>query len=202
MDILADLARTLHDEPTSDLVLQATCRAALVAVPGCVHAEITGQRGEVLASSGLRRGAGLPPELVAEALARRVRVSTPDAGHLALPLWFHDTTIGVLALTATPAFDDRATMLATALATHAALACAKALESQRLIHVQTALQTNRGIGIAIGIVMARHRVSQEAAFEVLRAASQRDNRKLRDVAEDVVRTGEVPLREVSRAGRS
>lgn len=54
-----------------------------------------------------------------------------------------------------------------------------------------ALRTSRKIGAAIGILMATHRVSEEAAFQLLRKASMDANQKLRDVADEVVRTGEL-----------
>ena len=56
-------------------------------------------------------------------------------------------------------------------------------------NLQIALTTCRRIGIAVGIVMAQHRVTEDAAFEMLRVAGQSRGRKVRDVAEDVVRTG-------------
>jgi ANTAR domain-containing protein/PAS domain-containing protein len=56
-------------------------------------------------------------------------------------------------------------------------------------HLQIALQTNRQIGAAVGIVMYSHRVTAEAAFDLLRQASQRTHRKLRDLAESVVEQG-------------
>jgi AmiR/NasT family two-component response regulator len=39
---------------------------------------------------------------------------------------------------------------------------------------------------AKGVLMAQRRLSAEAAFEVLREASQRYNRKLRDIASGIV----------------
>ncbi|MEO9152784.1 MAG: ANTAR domain-containing protein, partial [Lapillicoccus sp.] len=67
-----------------------------------------------------------------------------------------------------------------------------ALERDRLDRevttLRTAVRTNRRIGIAIGIVMSRFRVSDSAAFATLRRVSMDDNRKLRDVAEDVIST--------------
>jgi hypothetical protein len=60
---------------------------------------------------------------------------------------------------------------------------------ERIGHLETALASNRRIGIAIGIVMAGHQVTDEAAFELLRRRSQETNRKLRDVAEEVIYTG-------------
>ena len=59
-------------------------------------------------------------------------------------------------------------------------------------NLECALQTNRRIGMAIGIVMGRLAVTEEEAFTRLRIASQTTNRKLRDVAEDVIYTGLPP----------
>jgi hypothetical protein len=39
---------------------------------------------------------------------------------------------------------------------------------------------------AKGIIMAANRCSPEAAFDILRRASQHQNRKLRDIAEEIV----------------
>jgi AmiR/NasT family two-component response regulator len=51
----------------------------------------------------------------------------------------------------------------------------------------TALETNRDIGAAIGILMVTRGVETEAAFDLLRQASQASHTKLRDVARQVVR---------------
>ena len=52
-----------------------------------------------------------------------------------------------------------------------------------------AVETNREIGAAIGILMATQQLNQTQAFDALRAESQHSHRKLRDVASDVVFTG-------------
>lgn len=59
-------------------------------------------------------------------------------------------------------------------------------------HLRLALDSNRDIGAAIGILMYSRKVTREAAFELLRSTSQRQHRKLRDVAEEVLRTGQLP----------
>ena len=59
-------------------------------------------------------------------------------------------------------------------------------------NLQVALASNRRIGTAIGILMAHRRITDSAAFELLRDASQRGHRKLRDIADDVVLTGTLP----------
>jgi signal transduction histidine kinase/DNA-binding response OmpR family regulator len=60
-------------------------------------------------------------------------------------------------------------------------------------HLQTALSTNRTIGMAVGVVMSSYRLPSDRAFDLLRVHSNNTNRKLRDVAEEVVLTGELPL---------
>lgn len=51
-----------------------------------------------------------------------------------------------------------------------------------------ALETRDRIGQAKGILMERESCSADAAFDILRRASQRTNRKLREVAEDLIRS--------------
>ncbi|RBY75367.1 hypothetical protein DQ239_16975 [Blastococcus sp. TF02-09] len=56
-------------------------------------------------------------------------------------------------------------------------------------HLETALQTNREIGAAIGIVMSAYKVTYSAAFDMIRTVSTQTNRKLRDIAHDIVEQG-------------
>ena len=58
-----------------------------------------------------------------------------------------------------------------------------------------AMDSNRVIGTAVGIMMTFHRLTATQAFELLVAASQHTNRKLRDLAADVVAGGRMPLRQ-------
>lgn len=53
-------------------------------------------------------------------------------------------------------------------------------------HLEEALGSRDTIGQAKGILMARQGLSANEAFDVLRRASQRSNRRLRDIAADVV----------------
>lgn len=55
-----------------------------------------------------------------------------------------------------------------------------------------ALSTRDVIGQAKGILMERQRLSAGEAFDLLRRASQRLNRKLADVAQQLAETGQVP----------
>ena len=58
--------------------------------------------------------------------------------------------------------------------------------------LRQALQTNRTTGTAVGIVMTRYQLDSERAFKVLVRTSQQSNRKLNDIAAEVVRTGTLP----------
>lgn len=71
---------------------------------------------------------------------------------------------------------------------HAALDAEHALSAQ----LRHALERSRDIGMAIGITMNASGITSEQAFEVLSKISQSTNRKLRDVAADLVRTGVQP----------
>lgn len=62
---------------------------------------------------------------------------------------------------------------------------------EQLTNLQAALQSNRRIGMAIGILMAVRKISDDEALELLRQASSRRNVKLRLVAEDVILTGTI-----------
>ncbi|WP_428509775.1 response regulator [Pseudonocardia sp.] len=63
---------------------------------------------------------------------------------------------------------------------------------RRAANLQAALASNRQIGTAMGILMQQRKVTEAEAFDQLRRASQTANRKLRDVADDVVLTGTLP----------
>lgn len=74
-------------------------------------------------------------------------------------------------------------------------------ETDRAENLMRALENARMIGTAMGIVLERQRVTSADAFEVLRRVSMNRNRKLHDVAREVVDTGVIPeagtLRRVS-----
>jgi DNA-binding response OmpR family regulator len=57
--------------------------------------------------------------------------------------------------------------------------------------LELALLTGRRIGMAMGILMARHGITSDAAFDLLRQHSANHNIKLREVAEEVLLTGEL-----------
>lgn len=60
----------------------------------------------------------------------------------------------------------------------------------QLANLQQALQSPQMIGMAMGIVMTREKLTPDQAFNVVSVLSQRTNTKLRDLAERIVLTGE------------
>ena len=63
------------------------------------------------------------------------------------------------------------------------------LATNRANNLMKALQSNREIGVAMGILMQQHRFTRDEAFDVLRVASQNSNRRLAELAGEVVDTG-------------
>lgn len=59
-------------------------------------------------------------------------------------------------------------------------------------NLRVALSSNRQIGTAIGILMDQLKITDVDSFELLRQVSQRYNRRLRDIADEVVLTGALP----------
>jgi GAF domain-containing protein len=93
-------------------------------------------------------------------------------------------------------YDSRPSHFSTAdlqvlhvVARHAAIALSRAQESD---HLWRAIDSRKLIGQAQGILMERYDLDDERAFEVLRRHSQNANLKLRDVAQLVVDTRQLP----------
>ncbi len=130
-------------------------------------------------------------EIVADgdsAFQRLVRARTPVRSMLAFRLMDDADKRGALNL-----FSDRAGAFqgwvaeqAAILAAFATVAAASARHSERSAQLAAALDSNRQIATAIGILMASRRLTAEEALHRLRRASQSLNRKLRDVAAQVV----------------
>lgn len=68
-------------------------------------------------------------------------------------------------------------------------------EERRIGELRSGLISREVIGQAQGILMERERITADQAFDILRRASQRLNVKLRDVAQNLVDTGERPRTE-------
>jgi GAF domain-containing protein len=117
---------------------------------------------------------------------------------LSVPLPFQGATIGALNTYAgrPQVIDDHDIELAEEVAAWLAIAIgnaeAAARTSEDLTQLRTAMMSRASIEQAKGILMERHRIKEDDAFTILTHASQQTNTKLRDVAEELVRTGALP----------
>ncbi|MDQ0380583.1 GAF and ANTAR domain-containing protein [Amycolatopsis thermophila] len=105
---------------------------------------------------------------------------------LAVRLYTERTVLGALNLYSgkTDAFDDDAETVAGMFAAHAAVALSGSRKQAQLVD---ALDTRDTIGMAKGILVERHHVDGDRAFDMLVEASQHANVKLRDVAAWLIR---------------
>ena len=89
---------------------------------------------------------------------------------------------------------DRGKGLVLAILAGVALSAAESHdeEEHQTITLRAGLVSREVIGQAEGILMERERITSDQAFDILRRASQHLNIKLRDVAQDLVDTGERP----------
>jgi GAF domain-containing protein len=124
----------------------------------------------------------------------RLGAVTPVRSALVFYLELEGVPLGALAFYADEPgwFTDDLIEVAAVFADHATVALAKAAEHDHANHLAIALQTNRVIAEAVGILMSAYKINEEQAFNLLRLASQHSNRKLRDIAADVTHTGTLP----------
>ena len=112
------------------------------------------------------------------------------ASMLSLQLYVEGDNLGALNLYArtSHAFTDESEQVGLLFAAHAAIAYAGIRKETQLAE---ALVRRDLIGQAKGILMERYKISGERAFLVLTRVSQSSNRKLYDVADELVRRGTI-----------
>ena len=219
-DQLGELARSLEAEDDVEATLTAIVHAAVGTVPGAEHASISAvkKRQEVQtlaatdqlprASDRAQYEAGQGPCL--DSLYDQKTIRLPDmsaeqrwpefakratelgiASMLAVQMYVDGDDLGALNL-ASPqinAFDDESEHVALLFAAHAAVAMAGAQQQEQL---RSALQTRDLIGQAKGILMERFKITGDKAFQLLVRTSQTTNRRLPDISEELVSSGELP----------
>src|SRR5256885_1817918 len=93
------------------------------------------------------------------------------------------------------AFDEDSRSVATRFAPYAAVAAGNlyAYQSARDMaeNLQTALQSRAIIDQAKGVLIERYKLTPDQAFQLLAQASMNANRKVRDIADELVHTGEL-----------
>jgi hypothetical protein len=226
-DAFTEIGERVH-EATIDSAFQAIVDVALHRVPGATASSITRLNHvtfeTVAASSDLARqadsiqyelGTGPCIDAILEQTTYRPRDLTtdqrwPEYGRQVAALGLRSMVsyrmnmdaglIGGLNLYSdqVDAFDDTAAAVGLLLATHGAIAASAVAHRSHAEQLEHAVASNRKIGMAIGILMATHKVTEEQAFDLLRIASQNTNRKLRDVAHDVIESGTLDVVSPSR----
>ena len=167
---------------TDDLVLEVDARQYAIGDGPCLDALRHRHINNVDAAQARQRW----PEFAAAAAALGLH------SFLAAPLVAGGVSIGALNLYAASldGFEQLDEALVTMFSTQASVALANARLYRSAVQVsdqlQTAMASRAVIEQAKGVLMARDGVDEEAAFALLRDRSQRENRKLRDVAADVV----------------
>jgi GAF domain-containing protein len=109
---------------------------------------------------------------------------------LSVQLFVQGEDLGALNLVneETNAFSEESEHVALLFASHAAVAMSNA---QRYEQVLGAVEFRDLIGQAKGILMERFKITGDRAFQVLTRVSQRSNRKLRDIATELVEQGDL-----------
>jgi GAF domain-containing protein len=126
----------------------------------------------------------------------RVAAQHGNGSSLSVPLPVSDRVSGALNVYArvTDAFDEPARSAALRFAPYASVAVANmhAYQDARDMagNLQVALESRAVIDQAKGILMERYKLTADAAFQALAAVSMRSNTKVRDIAEQLVRTGD------------
>ena len=122
-----------------------------------------------------------------------VVTATPVRSSLSVPLPYQGATIGALnnystvpAAFASPESLRAGTDVAEVIAVAVANADAHAQLFDQARNMRVAMESRAVIEQAKGVLMAQRHVDAEQAFEILREASQRYNRKLRDIAAGIV----------------
>jgi GAF domain-containing protein len=122
-----------------------------------------------------------------------VQATTPVRSSLSVPLPYQGSSIGALNnYSSVPsAFDNPESLragleVAEVVAVAVANADAHHQLGEHARNMRLAMESRAVIEQAKGVLMAQRRVDAEQAFEILREASQRYNRKLRDIALGIV----------------
>jgi GAF domain-containing protein len=122
-----------------------------------------------------------------------VRTASPVRSSLSVPLPYQGSAIGALNnystkpdAFASPESLRAGTDVAEVIAVAVANADAHAQLFDQARNMRVAMESRAVIEQAKGVLMAQRHVDAEQAFEILRDASQRYNRKLRDIAAGIV----------------
>jgi GAF domain-containing protein len=155
----------------------------------CLHAARTGELTEIADTRTDRRWPDYLPRAV----------EAGNLSSLSIPLAIDEDeqVSGALNIYARQpdAFDENSRSVATRFGPYAAVAAGNlyAYQSARDMadNLQAALESRAVIDQAKGVLMERYKLTPDQAFQLLAQASMNANRKVRDIADELVRTGEL-----------
>jgi GAF domain-containing protein len=121
-------------------------------------------------------------------LATEIVSTTPVRGAAGFRIVVGDQKVGALNLFSDEpgSFTEASADQGIILAAFASVTLAAMGSQHRAESLAKGLDSNREIGKAVGLMMAFHKISDDAAFQILRKASQDMNLKLTEVARQVV----------------
>jgi GAF domain-containing protein len=217
---LSELARAMQAEPDTGAVMQRIVDAAVTEIGGATDAAITllahgritspahtSQRATLVGQAQMHTGQGP----CVDAARSEVTIRSDDlrrddrwpefgkvAGEqgvlaiLSFQLFVEGDSMGALDVYSDTAhgFDPQAENAGLLLAAHAAIALKASRQGENL---RIALDSRDIIGQAKGILMERYKIDTGHAFDLLVRSSQSTGRKLREVADELVTTGELPI---------
>jgi len=129
----------------------------------------------------------------------RVAAEHGNGSSLSVPLPVSERVSGALNIYAREAhaFDEQARAAALRFAPYASVAVANmhAYQDARDMagNLQIAVESRAVIDQAKGILMERYKLTADQAFQALAAVSMRRNRKVRDIADELVQSGDFDL---------
>lgn len=225
---LAALGAALRGTDEDDTLLFRLTQLAVTYVDGCDWASVTvvrSGRGATLAASDdmaitadcLQYQTGQGPCLSAAensasyllfdvdtetrwpSFTAALAAQTPVRSVLSFPLPAQECSALNLFACTSPAYNGDDVNIGAIFAAQASTLVALHHAQGKAVNLERGLDTSREIGAAVGILMARHKITQNAAFSLMRETSQRLHVKLREVAVDVVEAGTVPELPTRRA---
>ncbi|QGG40289.1 GAF and ANTAR domain-containing protein [Aeromicrobium yanjiei] len=217
-DQFSDVVRAMRASDAVDRSMEAAVAGAVDLIPNVRHAAVSmvrrGKKVETVAATDdlVRRGDALQYELedgpCLQSIWEEETVQSDDLGQehrwplwspraaqelgvrsmLCLQLFVSGDTIGCLNLYSREpdAFDSHDRTAAHALAAHIAVALSAA---RKIENLESAVVNRTLIGQAQGMLMQRYEMDAAAAFAVLKRVSQTENRRLHEVAKELVKRG-------------
>lgn len=216
----SEMARQLQAENDPAVIMQRIVRAAVFEIPGATDAAITlvqhgvvsspvhtSETATLVGQAQSDTGEGPCLDTSRQEITMRaddlesdsrwpnfgpIAVSHGVRSILSFQLFVERDKMGALDVYADTAhaFTAESENIGLLLASHAAIAMSA---NRQVANLRAAVDTRDLIGQAKGVLMERYKINAAQSFDLLVASSQALHRKLRDIADELVSTGELPV---------